>query len=316
MNRVFHSGDLGDLVYAMPIFRALDPCEVWIDDRPWTAKILGPRFEAIKPLLESQPYVASVHAGTPHVTHFDVSTFRDGGHPFGERLSDIQAKWLKVEISHEPWISVGPSKATRGRVVVHRSPRYNNPFFPWAKVAAHYGDALLAVGSPQEVSALSEACGRGIEHLATGNFLELAEAIAGADRFIGNQSSPCAVAVGLGVPYVQETCIWTPDCLFPERRDAVHCIDGGIPGVCLPWEPQPEVNENETPPGGWRWVDLDGRTGASLSLLDAVRCSRLPKGEVIRQNVARLPKHFFRQNPEQLFGGGQKKLLELSGVSA
>ena len=315
MNRVFHSGDLGDVLYAMPIFRTLGSCEIWIDDRPWTAKILGPRFEAIKPLLEAQPYVEKVPCGTPHLAHLDVSTFRDGGHPLGERLTDLQARWVKVEISHDPWIFAEPSPETKGRVIVHRSPRYNNPFFPWLKVAAHYGDALLAVGSPREASALSETCGRKIEYLRTEDFLGLAEAIAGADLFVGNQSSPCAVAVGLGGPVVQETCLWTPDCLFPERGNMAHCIDGGIPGVCPPWEPQPEVHENETPPGGWRWENTE-RKGANLALLDAVRDSRLAKGEVIRQNVERLPKHFFRQNPEQIFGAVQKKLLELSGVSA
>ena len=315
MTRLFHSGDLGDIAYAMPIFRALGPCEVWIDDRPWTAKIVGQRFEIIKPLLEAQAYVSGVQCGTPQSPHLDVSTFRDGGHPFGERLTDLQARWLKVDISHDPWISVDPLEVSAGRVVVHRSPRYANPFFPWRKVAAHYGDALLAVGSPQEASALSESCGRKIEYLPTRDFLQLAGVVAGAELFIGNQSSPCAVAVGLGVPYVQETCLWTPDCLFPERQEAVHCIDGGIPGVCPPWEPQPEVHENETRPGGWRWVGPEG-TRSRLTLLEAVRDSQLEKAEVIRQNVERLPGHFFRQNPERIFGGVQKKLLELSKKTA
>lgn len=315
MTKVLHSGDLGDILLFLPTARAIGNVELWIDDRPYTAKILGPRYEVILPLLEAQPYIASVHAGTPTGDFLDASTFRTGGHPFGDRLTDLQARWLKVPISHEPWITASPNRAFAGRVIVHRSPRYQNPFFPWRTVGAHFGDNLLAVGSPQEVKDLETTCGRKLEYLPTANFVELAEAMAGADLFIGNQSSPCALAVGLGIKYVQETCLWTPDCLFPERADAVHCVDGEIPGVAEPWQPEAEVDENVTPPGGWKWTKEEIR-GVHSILSYAVRESRMTKQEIIAQNVARLPGYFFRQDRDSLFGSVQKKLLELSQKAA
>ena len=310
MTKILHSGDLGDLVYLLPALRTIGNVELWLDDRPYTARLLGPRFDAIKPLLEAQPYITAVHAGTPDGAFIDASTFRNGGHPFGERLTDLQAAWLKVSISHDPWISVTPDEKFTGRVVVHRSPRYGNPYFPWNKVADFYGERMVAIGGPEEARDLSTTCGKNIEYCSTKNFLELAQMIAGADLFIGNQSSPCAVAVGLGAPYLQETCVWTPDCMFPERSESWHSFDGEIPGIAEPWQPLPEVEENVTPPGGWQWNN-GGSSGRHLILGYAVRESQMPKAEVLAQNIARLPNYFFRQSRESIFGAVQNKMLEL-----
>ena len=315
VTRVLHSGDLGDIVLFLPTARSMGDVELWIDDRPWTAKISGARFEILKPLLEAQSYITSVHAGTPDGDFFDASKFRDGGHPFGDRLTDLQARWAKVSISHEPWLSAPPSFEFEGRVICHRSPRYNSPFFPWREVGEYYGDRLTAVGSRAEAEELGRAMGRELEFTPTKDFLELASAIVGAGMFIGNQSSPMSVAAGLGVEYIQEVCLWTPDCLYPERTGSLHCIDGGIPGISEPWKPAPEIDENSTPPGGWKWVDGE-RSGSCLGLAEAVRKSKLAKENIIMQNVERVPSYFFRQDREGLFGLVEEKLLDLSSFSA
>lgn len=308
--KVLHSGDLGDIIYAMPIFRAIGPCEVWLDDRPWTKKLLGPRAEAMVRLLLSQPYVGEVRFGTPSGEYLDVSTFRSGGIPFGENLTSVQAKWARVPVSTSPWIDVAKSPLSLGRVVVHRSPRYQNPWFRWADIAEYYGDRILAVGSKEEVNELSAVCGRSLEHARTCDFLDLARVIHGADLFIGNQSSPCAVAVGLGGRFIQETCLWVPDCLFPERKESVFCFDGYVPGITDPWEPTLEIDEAVTPPGGWTWPG-----GSRMGLHSAVKASGLPKAEIISHTIERVPNFFATSSWESLFSPVKEKLVEISARS-
>jgi hypothetical protein len=63
-----------------------------------------------------------------------------------------------------------------------------------------------------------------IPRIETPTLLDAARIIAGARVFIGNQSCPMAIAIGLGVNVIQE--VWEPDanCLF--RRDNFLAIRG------------------------------------------------------------------------------------------
>jgi hypothetical protein len=60
----------------------------------------------------------------------------------------------------------------------------------------------MFVGLPEEYTAFREATGWDLPYYATQTMLEVAEVIAGADTFIGNQSSNLALAIGLGVAKV------------------------------------------------------------------------------------------------------------------
>ena len=51
-------------------------------------------------------------------------------------------------------------------------------------------------------------------HVRTNDFLELARVIAGSKAFIGNQSSPLALAIGLGQNVMVEVFDKDPNCCF------------------------------------------------------------------------------------------------------
>jgi len=61
------------------------------------------------------------------------------------------------------------------------------------------------VGMEHEAYRLMGKCGRDIKYVPTANFLELAQIISGCDVFIGNQSSPFALAEGMKKNRIQET---------------------------------------------------------------------------------------------------------------
>ena len=294
--------------------RALGKGDLYLNSRPWTAKMTEARAAVLRPLLESQAYVGKVfHGDAPANEYFvNFSTFRNGGLFYGVSLMELQSDWVNANAEPEPWLKVVPSAKAHGRVVCHRSPRYHNPYFRWDLVGKALGTQMLFVGMPHEVEELRRVTGVHAEYAITHDYLELAKLIAGADLFIGNQSSPMALAIGLGVPFIQETCLWTPDCLYP-RSNGFYCYDGGIPQFNIPpFEPPPDVDRNVMPPGGWQVISR--RSGERVTFKSHRLATKHLKDmdryfndedaaqEVDRQNALRVPHLIKRDSTYQIFG--------------
>jgi len=80
-----------------------------------------------------------------------------------------------------------------------------------------YKDSAAFVGIPEEYEEFCATIGD-IDYYEIKNFLELANIINGSKIFIGNQSSPMAIAIALGKYFIQEVCLDIPDCIFPNRK--------------------------------------------------------------------------------------------------
>lgn len=310
----FHSGDLGDVLYALPAIRALGKGDLYLNSRPWTAKMTPERVAVLRPLLEAQDYIGKVVHGDAPKNEYAVnfSTFRNGGLFYGVTLMELQSDWVDANAKPEPWLKIAPSAKARGRIVCHRSPRYHNPYFRWDEIGKKFGTQMLFVGLPNEVEELRRVTKIHAEYAITHDYLELAKLIAGADLFIGNQSSPMALAIGLGVPFIQETCLWTPDCLYP-RKNGFYCYDGGIPHLDIPsFVPPPDVDRLALPPGGWQVVakrtgeraSFKSHRAATRHLEDSDRyySNEEAAQEVDRQNAARVPHLVKRNSTYEIFG--------------
>lgn len=221
MQRFFHTGDLGDIIASLPTVRELDGGEFVIGHRTGPGfcreSMKGARFEAIRPLLETQPYIKGVSWGEPAKDMHDFSTFRKDPRR-GEDLATWQARHIGVLIELDPWLTVTPSPISKGRTVIARSNRYHNPEFNWKSMMGHNA---LFVGTMTEHLAFENEFGR-VEYLGTENLLSLAEVIAGSELFIGNQSCPFWLAAAMGVnliqetsPKVQDSIIRRPNALYP-----------------------------------------------------------------------------------------------------
>lgn len=161
----------------------------------------GARFDAIKPLLEAQPYITSVAwADVPQGISHDLSTFRSG-YRLHENLAQQQARHLGVEITLDPWLQV--EAETNNQVVIARSLRYRNGLFPWRKFVERYRNKIF-VGLPVEHREFENSFGQ-IEYVPTENLLELAKIIAGSALLITNQTAAFWIGAGLGVSIIQET---------------------------------------------------------------------------------------------------------------
>lgn len=214
-----HSGDLGDVVAAMPVMRALGGGILAIGNNHCPnfnrgrENLFGTRLNALRPLLESQPYIHGVEwrENLEGVTH-DFSTFRHHER-FGENLSDWQARHFGVKIDAAPWLTVNPRKEYSGRMVMARSPRNQTQWFPWADIAAQVGARALFVGMEAEHRAFEQLVGRSVEYAPTADFLHLTQILSAAKLFIGNQSCPFWIGCGLGVPLIQEVVTHCPNSI-------------------------------------------------------------------------------------------------------
>lgn len=269
------SGDLGDIIYSLRTCHQLnDPDSTYyLVDRPFTKPWNKARIDALVPLMEAQPYIGRVWYDEPKepLTHSFID-FRCGL-PYSVSLADIHAAWVGVTLNpYTPWLFVEKSDEMAGKVIVHKSPRYANGKFPWRALADKYGDRMVAVGLPDELNVLRQATGRDIPHRETSSYLELAQLMAGCELFIGNQSSPCAIALGLGIPTVQETCVRQPDCIYPGANAYFgYSSDVVIDGVRYGNIGSGYINKDVLPPRGWIVYTEEGVRHHSHSFNTIVR---------------------------------------------
>jgi hypothetical protein len=223
------SGDFGDIIYLLPVIRENGGGQLWLYDRPWTKKISS-RHDVIAPLFAAQKYISKVISNDGEGVDYDFATFRSMYRP-EQNLTTSQAVYgqktygLKKAKGDTAWLKVEKSEETKGRVIIARSARYHNNLFPWKRILAHYGNAVLFIGLKEEHDDFCRAFGN-VEHRPTKDFLALAELIAGSDLFIGNQSSPYAVAEGLKHPRILECNLRVPDCIYPNGGQV--CYDGHL----------------------------------------------------------------------------------------
>ena len=226
-----HAGDLGDIIYFMPTMRAMGGGTLFIEAAGYTRVALTPdRWCGLDLLLKQQPYVADVVAWDRRGVHVNGNDFRARMHEVlrkphmaGPALNKHLAHWMSDahgmprNCMDAAWLTVTPKRVAP--VVVSRSGPgrashhvYHNPSFPWHRVWRKYGNKAVFVGTPEEHRLFCATCGE-LPHHPTANLLEVAEVIAGADLFIGNQSCPHAIAEGLKKNILLEVWPAGPNCL-------------------------------------------------------------------------------------------------------
>lgn len=328
MPTVSTSGDGGDCLYLLNILKQLPgaPHALLLEASPKT-KAKGQDgvqrlHDLIGPLASVQSYISECRLIQPtdrvdwQSANFRIQHYQRGQTLMQAHLNNlIETHGIGHDINgNEAWLTCEPSEETKGRVVINRTGRYRNPFFQWGQVVQHYRNRLLFVGLHHE---WREFCGNFgyVEFRPTSNMLEVAQLIAGAELFIGNQSCANAIAEGLKKPLIQETDLTYPDCIFG-RPDAQHVADGAclLPNVAFSGEKDIKhvvatlkvdaSRLRESPPEGWQFEGQKGRTlRALLRLLTPIYEGKdlsALRNEVIMANMARVPQ-FFNRDAEQQF---------------
>jgi hypothetical protein len=218
------SGDAGDFLVSLSLAKQLGIDHVNIVNHASLRSSFTDRAHLVIPLAESQPFIKSVTVyGKVHSRNVDVSNMRRF-HQRDKTLLEMQRKEVifqtgeHVKYDSSPWLTSDKSSYSPGRIVIARSPRYNNPRFPWKEIRSHFNDRLLFLGLRDEHKAFEREFGM-VEHYQSKDLLEAAQIINGGDLFIGNQSSPNAITQGLGKSSILEVSEHSVDCIY--KRDNV-----------------------------------------------------------------------------------------------
>lgn len=220
MKDFFHSGDLGDILYSLPVIRAMGGGRLFLHDEPGvetTHRMSVDRVKLIAPLLVKQDYIAGVAPIFPPGDAVNLNKFRTSGLDFYNGwLPEVQAKtWdFTRSIASTQWLQA-PEGSYAAPVIFSRSLRYANPDFPWGQVIEKYGKWAKFIGTSTEHAAFNVAFSCEIPYYETPTLLDAAVAISQADMFVGNQSCPLAIAEGLKKRIVCEVCPQCPNCISP-----------------------------------------------------------------------------------------------------
>ena len=237
-NKVFfHSGDFGDIIYALPTIRALGGGKLIIGPSTrWKTRLaMTPmHVDLLRPLLKLQPYLHGVEFSetAPPETDLDLNQFREylitehehmrnGARRLNLAETHLYTFKLPLEECDRAWLTVDQMEVILDRpVLFHRSARWRNFDFPWAKLMARHAHHAVFVGLESEHAEFVKDWGE-IPYRPTRDFLELARLIAGCRLYVGNQSLPYALCEGLKHTSILEVWPEGPNCLF-NRKNAIY----------------------------------------------------------------------------------------------
>jgi ADP-heptose:LPS heptosyltransferase len=229
-----HSGTLGDIVYSLALMKHFGGGDFYLhlNQVDWISKhYYGSQpdpyhqgrmneqdMEFMQDFFLAQDYITDFKALDPsqhEITH-NLDKFRPlfVGHPANYVTTYCMAfaitdQTVKNTLNTDAWLTVPNPKVIEGKpYVINRTSRgFTSPGLnpQWAEWKSQGIDQQsVFVGLPEEYAAFKLHTEWELDHYPTKTMLELAEVIAGADQFVGNQSVALSIAQGLRVPYAFE----------------------------------------------------------------------------------------------------------------
>ena len=203
--RFSHSGDIGDLLAALPVIKQLGGGELVLFPAPYTGfRMTTERVENLRQFLELQPYITGVRWATgPEGTNLDVWREPCEGHK-NLNLSDMIAMTLGQPYPdrEQPWLKIDrPNRIAP--VIFGRSHRYRNHQVEWDQIYREYARQAVFVGTSEEHYDFERAVGP-INYYSSPTYLDLARVVSGADLVVANQTSIRWLAEGYKIPVLVE----------------------------------------------------------------------------------------------------------------
>ena len=176
--------------------------------------------EDLKELLYLQDYIQEIEAYSGQ----DLNSFDYSPGKYDECPLLWKSCWTAIhneffnfhnEYSYGPWIKVDPNPTMKDKIVIHRSRKTNPHGYPdrctdiidWDHLIQNNECVFIGFETWQYdlfVQEISTESISKLEFIVYDSILEFCRAIAGSKMFIGNQSSPLAMAQALDVPRLGE----------------------------------------------------------------------------------------------------------------
>ena len=241
-----HSGTFGDLIYSLSVVKKMgggtfavhleniEKCVAQYGYRPdevdpaHKGRFRNADLDLIRPLLSRQPYINSVTVWTGDhdvdLDRFRGVLFRGFEGNYVEAYHRTFDMPVTADIYNETWLEADAKIVAP--IVINRTFRYRCPngTGTWQNLLeqANISQNGIFVGTQEEHEDFEKSTGFHVQYYPVQDFKELADVIAGADLFMGNQSAAYSVAMGLGKSSVLETIKIKPlqnnECYFPRSN--------------------------------------------------------------------------------------------------
>lgn len=238
-----HSGTFGDLIYSLSVVKKMgggtfavhleniENCVAQYGYRPeevdpaHRGRFRTTDFDLIRPLLSRQSYIDKVTVWTGDhdvdLDRFRGVLFRGFEGNYVEAYHRTFDLPFNSEMYNETWLEADPKRMAT--IVINRTSRYRCPngTGTWQNLLeqANITQNGIFVGTQEEHKDFETSTGFRVNYYPVKDFKELADVIAGADLFMGNQSAAYSIAMGLGKSSVLETIKIKPlqnnECYFP-----------------------------------------------------------------------------------------------------
>ncbi|CAB4133217.1 hypothetical protein UFOVP257_81 [uncultured Caudovirales phage] len=243
-----HSGTAGDTIYSLDIVRKMggghfaiaigniENCIMQYTGRPadvapeHVGRYTEQDYAMLAPLIARQSYITNVQKwysgyAEPDVDldHFRSFLYRKfEGNIIEAYHKAFDLPWDNTMYS-DVWLEADPIK--EASIVVNRTNRYldTSSIATWQTMAddAKLEQNGIFVGLPSEHEEFVRITGCNIKYRPVKDFKELADVIAGADLFLGNQSMAYSIATGLGKDTMLEIhkikSLQYSECYFPRE---------------------------------------------------------------------------------------------------
>ena len=212
-----HSGHMGDLIYALPVIKKLSEnhtCNLFIGinkictnekykNHTSAGVFINDRiFNYALPLIGKQKYLNKVQKYIDQKIDINLDLFRDmPGKPSNSSKWYFHITGVHADL-HKPFLDTQEHDKIKNKIVISRSLRNKNTFIDYSFLN-DFCDQLIFIGLKDEYLDLKKVIPE-LKHYDPLDFFEMSQIIKSSKFFLGNQSSPFAIAEGLKVPRLLE----------------------------------------------------------------------------------------------------------------
>lgn len=228
MTRTYkHSGDLGDIIFALPAIRAMGGGILYLDPNgganeplihqcgtPKT-KLTAGAIERLKTLMVRVPYITEVRHWNGEPVDANLDQFRNHLRFNNVCDSHLAAFGLPITERDRPWIDIkDPLVDARYPIIIARSVRYHSNYPWWAMNMPRIASQCAFVGLPKEHEIFEYTFEVKVHFWDAPDILTLTRILAGAKQVICNQSLPQTLAEAMKKNLINEVFRISPGAVF------------------------------------------------------------------------------------------------------
>jgi hypothetical protein len=230
-----HSGDLGDIIFALPTIRALGGGILYLDPtggrsepiiqsliRKQQTRLNSASIQSLATLLVHQPYIREIRLWSGESVDVNLNEFRQ--HMTYRNIADSHLAIADLPSSERntAWLTVPePIAIPQFPIIISRTVRYAPNYSWWYGYFQEIKGQCAFVGHAKEHEIFEYTIEDKVPYIQTPDILTLARVIAGCAVFVGNASLPHAIAEGLKKRVIVELCRIAPNIVFT-RADAQY----------------------------------------------------------------------------------------------